>query len=251
MKTISQQTGWLLLLLLCTATAFAQPAKTTKRAAIPAQKTMKTTIDTVSYAFGMSVGRNLKEAKVDNLNPDIFLQAVKDVLDGKPTRVEHPAADAIIRNYFETRQAAILHENKEAGRKFLATNKTLPGVVELPGGLQYKMITEGAGATPAAEDTVKVHYKGTLVDGREFDSSYKRNEPTTFPLNGVIKGWSEGLQQAKEGAKIMLYIPSELAYGDHPMPGSIITPGATLIFEVELLEVRKAVPAATETPAAE
>jgi hypothetical protein len=126
---------------------------------------------------------------------------------------------------------------KEKGEAFLAENAKKEGVKTTPSGLQYKVVKEGTGAQPNASNTVKVHYRGTLIDGKEFDSSYKRNEPIEFPLNGVIPGWTEGLQLMKEGAKYMLYIPSKLAYGARGA-GDLIGPDETLIFEVELLKVR-------------
>ena len=134
-------------------------------------------------------------------------------------------------------QAEQGEKNMSEGPKFLEENKSKEGVVVLPSGLQYKVITEGSGKTPKATDKVKVHYKGTLLNGKEFDSSYKRNQPAEFPVNGVIKGWTEALQLMKEGSKWMLYIPSDLAYGARGAGGDI-GPNATLIFEVELLEVK-------------
>jgi FKBP-type peptidyl-prolyl cis-trans isomerase FklB len=129
-------------------------------------------------------------------------------------------------------------ENKAAGEAFLAENKTKKGVKTLESGLQYKVITPGTGDSPDLNDQVKCHYRGSLLNGREFDSSYKRNEPAEFPVNGVIKGWTEALQLMKVGAKWMLFIPSDLAYGDQGA-GNVIEPGSTLIFEVELLEIQK------------
>jgi len=128
-------------------------------------------------------------------------------------------------------------KNMQEGPKFLEENKTKEGVVVLPSGLQYKVLTEGTGKSPKATDKVKVHYKGTLINGKEFDSSYKRGTPAEFPVNGVIKGWTEALQLMKEGSKWMLYLPSDLAYGPRGAGGDI-GPNATLIFEVELLEVK-------------
>lgn len=131
---------------------------------------------------------------------------------------------------------AMAQSDKEKGEAFLKENATKEGVKTLPSGLQYKHIKEGDGKSPKATDTVKVHYRGTLIDGTEFDSSYKRNEPIEFPLNGVIKGWTEGVQLMKEGGKIMLFIPSDLAYGERGA-GGVIPPNATLVFEIELLKV--------------
>jgi len=235
MKVIKKTALLALALMLCTA-GYAQKKQATP---VVTQKTMNTQIDSVSYALGMNIGRSLKDSQLDKIDLKIFTQAIKDVLEGNSTRIDPMASDAIIRNYFETRQAAAAAENKEAGHKFLNENKTKPGVVTLPNGLQYRVLVEGNGPKPAATDVVKVHYKGTLVDGRVFDSSYDRGEPIEFSLSSVIKGWTEGLQQVKEGSKVLLYIPSDLAYGDREMSGSIITPGSTLIFEVELLEVKK------------
>jgi FKBP-type peptidyl-prolyl cis-trans isomerase FklB len=130
-------------------------------------------------------------------------------------------------------------KNKKDGAAFLAENKKKEGVVTLPSGLQYKIITQGTGNTPKATDTVTVNYRGSLVDGTEFDSSYKRGQPATFPVNGVIKGWTEALQLMKEGAKWQLFIPSDLAYGEKGA-GNVIGPNATLIFDVELISAKEA-----------
>ena len=142
-------------------------------------------------------------------------------------------------------------KNKIDGEAFLAANKSKEGIKTLPSGLQYKMITEGKGAKPKSTDTVSVNYRGTLIDGTEFDSSYKRNEPVSFPLNQVIPGWTEGLQLLAVGSKAQLFIPSNLAYGETP-PSPQIAPNSTLIFEVELLEIKKPSddkkPATTSTP---
>ena len=199
--------------------------------------TSMTETESLSYALGVNLGHNFKSAQLDVIDADILAQAIKDVFAGT-ARFDNEAAENIIRGYFETLQAKAGEVNVEAGRQFLVENKTKEGVVTLPSGLQYKILVEGNGAQPTAENTVKVHYHGTLIDGRVFDSSVDRGEPIEFPLSGVIQGWTEGLQYVKEGGKIILYIPSELAYGDRQMPGSIIEPGSTLIFEVELLEVK-------------
>ena len=199
--------------------------------------TLMTEKESLSYALGVNLGHSFKTAQLDVIDADILAQAVKDVFAGT-ARFDNEAAENIIRGYFEALQAKASEGNAEAGRQFLAENKTKEGVVTLPSGLQYKMLVEGNGARPTAENTVKVHYHGTLIDGRVFDSSVERGEPIEFPLSGVIQGWTEGMQHVKEGGKIILYIPADMAYGNREMQGSIIEPGSTLIFEVELLEVK-------------
>jgi len=205
-------------------------------------------VDSVSYLLGVTLGKQLKADGLDVLDVKVLMQGVQDAFNNKRTRYEIDPMqfNILVTEFIQKSQEAGQLKNIQEGKKFLEKNKKKTDVVELPSGLQYKVITEGTGAMPAAEDTVKVHYKGTLIDGREFDSSYKRNEPVEFPLGNVIKGWTEGLQQVKEGSKVMLYIPSDLAYGNRQMSGSIIEPGSTLIFEVELLEVKKAVPTEEE-----
>ena len=145
----------------------------------------------------------------------------------------------IINSYMMTKQTLVADQNMKKGEEFLAKNKTKEGVVELPSGLQYKIIEEGTGEQPSSTDIVTVHYRGTLIDGTQFDSSYDRDEHATFPLNGVIAGWTEGFQYLKEGTKAILYIPSDLAYGPQHRSAEI-TPNSTLIFEVELISVTKA-----------
>ena len=161
-------------------------------------------------------------------------------INKKEPRFEPEEAEKIIRSFLSDRREFMSKKNLEEGAKFLEDNKKNVDVVELPNGLQYKIITQGEGAKPAAQDTVKVHYCGTTVDGKEFASSYKTGEPAIFPLNRVIVGWTEGLQELNEGTKAMLYIPAEMAYGTHGW--RTVAPNAVLIFEVELLEVRPAQP---------
>ncbi|MDE6179734.1 MAG: FKBP-type peptidyl-prolyl cis-trans isomerase, partial [Phocaeicola sp.] len=163
-------------------------------------------------------------------------QAIKDVLDRKETAISHNEAREIVNKYFEELEAKMNAENIEKGKSFLEENAKRPGVITLPSGLQYEVITEGNGKKPSATDRVKCHYEGTLIDGTLFDSSIKRGEPAIFGVNQVIKGWVEALQLMTEGAKWKLFIPSELAYGAQ-QAGEMIPPHSTLIFEVELIEV--------------
>lgn len=194
--------------------------------------------DSVSYAVGASVGSMIKQAEFGQLNMKEVHKAIDDVLADKTLKVDMNLANDIITRYLVKKQEAAGIENTEKGQKFLEENKTKEGVITLESGLQYKILVEGNGVTPAAEDTVEVHYKGTLIDGTEFDSSHTRGESATLVLNQFIPGWVEGVQKVSEGGKIELYIPAELAYGSQKM--GTIEPGSTLIFEVELIKVKKA-----------
>ncbi len=201
--------------------------------------------DKVSYAIGLDVGNAMKKQSID-LNTDIFVKGLKDALSGEKklmtddeiretmTAFSHEMAEKQ-----KEKMQKVGEKNKEEGDAFLADNKKKEGVKTLPSGLQYKVIEEGKGKTPKAGDTVTVNYRGTLIDGTEFDSSYKRGQPATFPVSGVIKGWTEALQLMKEGAKWQLFIPSDLAYGDKGA-GGMIGPNAVLIFDVELISVKEA-----------
>ena len=175
-----------------------------------------------------------------DIDYDAYLQGMKDGFknENQFTDEEMQAAFGILDSMVKAHQDQILNDEKKAGSEFLARNKKEPGVIETPSGLQYKVIVEGTGASPKATDKVKVHYTGKTLDGNVFDSSVERGEPITFPLNGVISGWTEGLQLMKEGGKSILYIPYNLAYGERGNQG--IKPGACLIFEVELIEVNPA-----------
>lgn len=193
-----------------------------------------------SYYLGISVASSMKQQQVP-LQIEYFAAAVQQVLSEDPNAKSPEEANMFLRSYFEEFQQRIAADNLAKGNAFLAENKTQEGVVTLASGLQYKVLREGTGAMPVPGDQVKCHYRGTLLDGTEFDSSYKRGEPATFPVTGVIKGWIEGLQLMKTGAKWMLYIPSDLAYGERGNPS--IGANSTLIFEIELLEI---IPQATE-----
>ena len=197
------------------------------------------------YALGSDVGRNFKKQSFD-FNLDAFLAGFKAAFTGAESKMTEDEIGTALQEFqtemitkmMEERQKQAA-ENKAAGEKFLAENKTKEGVKTTESGLQYIVEKEGEGENPAAEDTVEVHYRGTLLDGTEFDSSYKRGEPVKFPLNRVIKGWTEGVQLMKKGAKYKFFIPSDLAYGDNGA-GETIAPGSTLVFEVELISIEKA-----------
>jgi FKBP-type peptidyl-prolyl cis-trans isomerase len=204
---------------------------------------LKTFDDSVSYSIGADIARNFETQKM-NINADAFVNGFIDIASKKDVKITEDEALKVLTKYQQVmvakRQAeelAATTANMEKGKEFLANNKTKEGVKTTASGLQYKVITLGKGAKPKASDKVKVHYKGTLLDGTEFDSSYKRGTPAEFPLTGVIKGWTEGLQLMPVGSKYEFYIPSELAYGDRAP--QTIGPNQTLIFEVELLEIVK------------
>jgi FKBP-type peptidyl-prolyl cis-trans isomerase FklB len=194
--------------------------------------------DKVSYSIGMNIGLNLSRQKVD-INPDLLAAGIKDTLAGKPQLTQDQVKEVMTQfeKDMETKQKAAGEKNKADGAKFLEDNKKKEGVKATASGLQYKVMKEGTGSQPKATDMVTVNYRGTLIDGTEFDSSYKRGQPATFPLNGVIKGWTEGLQLMKPGSKYQFVVPSNLAYGERSV-GPDIAANATLIFEVELLEVK-------------
>jgi FKBP-type peptidyl-prolyl cis-trans isomerase len=211
-------------------------------ASVATAQAPKTEKEKVSYMVGMDVGGSLYQIK-DEIDVDTLARAIADILgDREPAMTQEQAME--VRQAFMQRlqaehaskQAEEASRNKAAGEAFLAENRTKPGVQTTASGLQYKVITEGKGRKPTESDQVKVHYTGTLIDGTKFDSSHDRGQPATFPLNGVIPGWTEGLQLMNVGSKYMLYIPSELAYGERGTPGPI-GPNATLVFEVELLEI--------------
>ncbi|MBR5241105.1 MAG: FKBP-type peptidyl-prolyl cis-trans isomerase [Muribaculaceae bacterium] len=193
-------------------------------------------MDKLSYAIGLNIANNLKASGFANLSVEDFAEAVSAVYKGESAKMTDAEAKTVIQEYFEKAEKEKLTKNLEEGQKFLAENGKREGVVTLPSGLQYEVITEGTGKKPSATDTVSCHYHGTLIDGTVFDSSVLRNQPAEFPVNGVIKGWVEALQLMSEGAKWKLFIPSNLAYGERGA-GQSIEPNSTLIFEVELLKV--------------
>ena len=194
--------------------------------------------DKASYSIGVDIALNFKKQNMD-LNPDALAAGAKDGLNGKPQISPNEVREIMTQWQKELgeKQKTMATKNQADGEKYLADNKKKDGVKTTGSGLQYKSLKEGTGPQPKGTDTVSVNYRGTLIDGTEFDSSYKRGEPATFPLNGVIKGWTEGLQLMKKGSKYQFVIPSGLAYGDRAV-GSDIGPNSTLIFEVELLDVK-------------
>lgn len=211
--------------------------------------------DKASYSIGYDMGETAKKQKIE-LNPDVLLSGLKDALAGKEAAMSkedrEKTMQALQKEMMEKQVAASKEaaaKNAAEGEKFLAENKTKEGVKTTESGLQYKALKEGSGPSPKATDTVVVNYKGTLIDGTEFDSSYKRNEPLTIQVNRVIKGWSEALQLMKPGAKWQLFIPSSLGYGERGA-GKDIGPNAMLIFEVELLSIKPAEPSPTIAPGA-
>lgn len=205
---------------------------------------LKDNKDKVSYSMGVRVGSSLKKESIE-INQNAFIQGFKDALSGEQRLMSDQEVNETLMNFQKemmAKEAARLKElgekNKKEGEAFLAENKKKEGVITLPSGLQYKIIKEGDGKIPTANDTVTIHYRGTLIDGTEFDSSYSRGQPATFPVKGVISGFSEALQLMKVGSKWQLFIPSNLAYGEHGA-GDDIGPNATLIFEVELLSIKE------------
>jgi FKBP-type peptidyl-prolyl cis-trans isomerase FklB len=221
------------------------PAAQTDNSAFKNQK------DKFSYALGMNVGTSLREnlhRQSVEINTDLLLQGMQDALANSKTAMTEDEARAVlmqVQNDLRAKQEEKLKEtaetNKKEGEAFLAANKSKEGVITLPDGLEYKVLTAGTGPKPTPSDTVTCNYRGTFVNGTEFDSSYKRGQPTSFPVSGVIKGWTEALQLMPVGSKWQLFVPSELAYGSRGI-GTDIGPNATLIFEVELLSIEAKTP---------
>ena len=208
--------------------------------ATAADAKLETQKQKASYGVGANVGKSFKSDVIE-LDLEAFMAGFKDAMAGKESAVsqaELEKALAEMRDDVTKKTAERAVGNKKAGEDFLAKNKTAKDVKTTESGLQYIIEKEGTGASPKATDTVKVHYRGTLIDGTEFDSSYKRNEPAEFPVNGVIKGWTEALQKMKPGAKWKVFIPSDLAYGEQGMPPAI-PPGSVLLFDIELLSIEK------------
>ena len=208
-------------------------AKPAIKKTLSSSKSLKNLSDSVSYAIGLNVAKFYAEQGIKNLNPDLVAKAIRDMTANKKTLLTDEQANTAVMRFLNPNLFKII----EKGEKFLAENKKKPGVKTTASGLQYEVMTQGTGVKPLATDTVEVNYAGTLVDGTEFDNSYKRGASISFPLNGVIKGWTEALQLMPAGSKYKLYIPQQLGYGMNDsgqIPG-----GSVLIFEVELLQVKK------------
>jgi FKBP-type peptidyl-prolyl cis-trans isomerase FklB len=226
------------------AASSAAAPKTGTAAKAGAPLVLKTQKDKVSYAIGLNIGKSFRKDSVD-VNSLIFARGVKDAITGaKPLLTDDELKAALTELQAELKKhqddaARVAGDtNQKAGETFLAENKTKDGVVALPSGLQYKIITAGTGPKPAETDSVVCNYRGTLLDGTEFDSSYKHGQPATFPVNGVIKGWTEALQLMPVGSKWQLFVPADLAYGARGAGGEI-GPNATLVFEVELISIQE------------
>jgi FKBP-type peptidyl-prolyl cis-trans isomerase FklB len=235
-----------------TSTAKKPASATAAKTAAPL--TLKTQEEKFSYAIGMKMGANFKKQAVP-VNATIMARGIKDALAGSKTLLTDEEAQAAITEVQKEMQSKMQEKNKESadankktGDAFLAANKSKEGVVVLPSGLQYKIEKAGTGPKPTPTDSVVCNYRGTLIDGKEFDSSYKRGQPATFPVTGVIKGWTEALQLMPVGSKWQLFVPADLAYGDRGA-GADIGPGSTLIFEVELMSIEDK--NKDKTPAAE
>jgi len=197
-----------------------------------------------SYSIGLNIGNSMKAEGID-IDPDLLAKGIKDILSGAKPLLSEAEIQAVAKEFSAEQQAkknmvakSAAEKNKKEGEAFLAANKTKPGVITTKSGLQYKVIKEGTGPMPTATSTVKAHYRGTLIDGKQFDSSYDRGEPLELPVNGVIAGWTEALKLMKVGSKWQLFIPSDLAYGANPRPGGPIGPDAVLLFDLELLGVK-------------
>lgn len=215
-----------------------KPATTPVKPA-PKPFELVTSLDSMSYAIGILDATFFKQQGIDTLNYEALKQAVKDVIENNPNAKMEPAmADQILRQKLQEAAQRKIQPTIDEGEKFLAENKKRSEVKATPSGLQYEVITMGTGPMPADTNTVKVHYTGTLIDGKKFDSSRDRGEPIEFPLNGVIRGWTEGVQLMPVGSRFKFFIPYQLAYGTQGSP-PVIPGGSMLIFDVELLEITK------------
>ncbi|MDH3671068.1 MAG: FKBP-type peptidyl-prolyl cis-trans isomerase [Gammaproteobacteria bacterium] len=221
------KTGFLVAIFLCIASVGASADEATP----------KTDHEKFSYAIGYQIAESVKRQKI-KVDVDSLIQAIRDDLSGAPLRISQPEMQAVVAAYQQKIFQELSDKNEKAGKKYLAANKKEKGVVELPSGLQYKIVKAGNGKKPVSSDTVTVHYRGTSIDGTEFDSSYARGEPATFQVATIISGWQEALVLMSEGAKWQVFIPPALAYGAGGA-GQSIGPNETLVFEIELVSIVK------------
>jgi FKBP-type peptidyl-prolyl cis-trans isomerase FklB len=221
--------------LFCGITATAQKKVTPVKKTVTSAPVLKNVIDSASYAIGVSVASFYKQQGMKQLNAALVSRAITDILGGKKPLLDDMQANTVMMRYINQASETKAKPNIAAGQKFLGQNKTKPGVKTTASGLQYEVVVAGTGPRPTPSDSVTCHYAGTLIDGTEVDNSYKRGEPVTFAVGGVIKGWTEALQLMNVGSKYKLYIPQELAYGTHET-GSIPA-GSVLLFEIELLAI--------------
>lgn len=215
-----------------------KPVKTAvkKTTTSSATTTLKTNSDSLSYAFGVSLGQYMKSQGIKTLNYALLNKAIDQSIKGQTTLLDMAQCNQLMSRVAETKSKQVAAAEQEKGKEFLEKNKGRTGVMTTASGLQYEILTKGTGAVPAREDTVTAHYKGALINGKEFDNSYNRGEPLTIPVAGVIPGWTEALTMMPVGSKWKLYIPSAIGYGDYGA-GQDIPGGATLVFEVELLGI--------------
>ncbi len=213
-------------------------AKDNEKEAAPSE--LKDSRTKASYSIGLGIGRNLKGLGLDSSEVDLDLlnRGLKDALDGGKALLTDEQIQGIMKGFLQEAIARQADKTKKQGEAFLAANKAKPGVITLPSGLQYKVIKQGTGPMPKATDTIVAHYKGTLIDGTEFDSSYKGGKPLEIPVNRVIPGWTEALQKMKVGSTWQLFIPSDLAYGANPQPGGKIAPHSVLLFDIDLQAIK-------------
>ena len=230
---------FLIFLVVVALSASAQVKKTTvtpKKTAAPV-KVLKNLSDSASYAIGMSIVNFYRQQGVNSFNTALITRAINDILNNRAVLLNDQQANACVMKLMNQSAETKAQPNLIAGRNFLAQNKNKPNVKTTASGLQYEVLREGNGPKPTVSDSVEVHYAGTLLDGTEFDNSYKRGQTITFAVGGVIRGWTEALQLMPAGSKYKLYIPNELGYGLQEPPGSGIPPGSVLVFEVELIKV--------------
>jgi len=202
-----------------------------------AQIKLKSTLDSISYSIGVNIARSLQQQSLDSIDPYVMVKGINDVFGSRQLDVDEAKGGALIQKFITDTKSKKLNKNKTISDNYLNENKKRKGVITTASGLQYEIIKKGEGVLPKSTDKVTVHYTGTLIDGRKFDSSVDRGQPATFPVTGVIKGWVEALQLMPVGSKWKLFIPADLAYGQNPQPGGIIEPNMALIFEVELIKI--------------